>query len=250
MTVPPEDIRALVCDKYDGDSSVDTSADIARLEQGEPLAYVIGWIPFHGCRIGLSSHPLIPRAETEFWTEKLIAHLVERFGDTPFTLLDLCAGSGAIGIAVLKSLPNASVTFAELIDTHVPQIRENVHANDIDAERTRILVGDLFNAVPHERFDVIATNPPYVPSVRTLDASVIDHEPAEALFSGSDGLLHIQRILEGSAAHLLPGGELWLECDIVHAEEVRALAITNGARSAAINDDQYGRPRYLVSYYP
>jgi len=250
MSISPEDIRALVRDKYDGDTSADIAADIARLSAGEPLAYVIGWIPFLGCRIHLASRPLIPRVETEYWSEKLIKHLEARFGDAPFTLLDLCAGSGAIGIAVLNALPNARVTFAELHEKHLPEIRENVERSGIDAGRGEIIKSDLFESLEGVRFDIIATNPPYVPSERELDASVCAYEPHEALYSGTDGLGHIRKIVSDAREHLLPSGELWLECDIAHAEEVRTLATAGGALRATINDDQYGRPRYLVSYYP
>src|SRR6266481_7254990 len=91
--IPREDIAALVRDKYGGiENAPELEADLARLASGEPLAYVIGWIPFLGVRVRLDSHPLIPRPETEWWTNELIAHLHERFDTRPFHLLDLCAG--------------------------------------------------------------------------------------------------------------------------------------------------------------
>ena len=93
MELSTEDYRALVRDKYDGDQHADLSADIARLAQGEPLAYVIGWQPFLGLSIDLSTRPLIPRPETEWWTELLIQELKKQFPSAPFTLLDLCSGS-------------------------------------------------------------------------------------------------------------------------------------------------------------
>jgi len=97
------EIGQLLRDKYGGDPKADLTQDIARLDAGEPLAYVIGWIPFLGLTIRLDSHPLIPRPETEWWTEELIAHLKDLFGDTPFRLLDMCAGSGAIGFKCFKA---------------------------------------------------------------------------------------------------------------------------------------------------
>src|SRR4051812_44190308 len=111
-----EDIAALIRDKYQGnDRDERFDADCARLAEGEPLDYVIGWIPFLDLRIRLDSHPLIPRPETEWWTNELIAHLHERFGDSAFAFLDLRAGSGAIGLSVLSTFPNAEVSFAELV---------------------------------------------------------------------------------------------------------------------------------------
>ena len=250
MPVSPEDIRALIQDKYDGNEHADIADDLKRLESGEPLAYVIGWLPFLGVRIDLSSRPLVPRPETEHWTEALITHLKDRFNGMPFTLLDLCAGSGAIGLAVLKALPNAHVTFAELEEKHTDGIRRSAADADIDSGRFEIRTGDLFAAVGDSTFDVIATNPPYIPSARDLPHSVIGYEPREALYSGEDGMLLIRRILSEAPAHLHQGGELWLECDISHSDEVLLLAKASGTLQATINLDQYGRPRTLVSYYP
>ena len=83
MSIPPDpqEIKLLRRDKYNGNEEIDITADIQRLAFGEPLAYVIGWIPFLGLTIGLGSMPLIPRSETEWWTEKLIEHLRYRFGE-------------------------------------------------------------------------------------------------------------------------------------------------------------------------
>jgi len=249
MDVPEEDVRSLIRDKYDG-KDADLAGDIARLAAGEPLAYVIGWVPFYGLRIDLDTRPLIPRPETEYWTEKLIAHLRQRFGDTSFTLLDLCAGSGAIGLAVLKELPNAHVTFVELDSAHASLIGNNITLNGLDSARADIRSGDLFAPVAGMQFDVIATNPPYVPTLRTLPESVGAHEPHGALFSGPDGLSLIRRIATEARNHLTEGGEVWLECDISHVTEAGTLMRADGATRCAINEDQYGRPRTVVSYYP
>lgn len=243
------DQEHLIRDKYHGDRAADLTEDLARLAAGEPLAYVIGWVPFLGRRIMLGSKPLIPRPETEWWAEMLVAHLRTRFGDEPFTLLDLCAGSGAIGIAVLAALPHARVSFGELVPEHARQIRANLRENGIDEGRACVRESDLFDAFD-ERFDVIAVNPPYIPNGRTLDTSVTLYEPVEALFSGADGLDLIRRIANEAAMHLYPGGALWMECDIENVEEARALLAAGGAVQADIRTDPYGRPRIVVADYP
>lgn len=241
----------LLRDKYDGDAAVDLTRDLARLEAGEPLAYVIGWVPFMGLRIALDSRPLIPRPETESWTEDLIAHLTKRFGNEPFTLLDLCAGSGAIGLSVLARFPGARVRFGEVVSEHCAQIRRNIELNGLDAARATVHESDLFGAFPaDQRFDVIATNPPYVPAARTLERSVIGFEPREALFAGSDGLSLIRRIAEEAEDRLEEGGELWMECDIDNIDEAKELLLSGGAAQAEIRTDPYGRPRVCVGYYP
>lgn len=241
--------EALIRDKYQGDRSADLSADLARLEAGEPLAYVIGWIPFLGLRIDLTSHPLIPRPETEYWTEVLIERLKKRFGDTPFSFLDLCAGSGAIGLAVLKALPNAHVGFGELELAHTQLILKNIEMNGLDQSRAVIRRGNLFAPFFDEEFDVIATNPPYVPSERVLDESVTAYEPAGALYAGPRGLDLITRIAREAPRHLAEDGELWMECDIENIETAQSLVLEGGASRVDIRTDQYGRPRTLVGYY-
>lgn len=236
-------------DKYANDQSVDISSDLARVQAGEPLAYVIGWIPFLGLRIHLDSHPLIPRPETEWWTEELLTHLAEQFDDTPFRLLDLCAGSGAIGLAVLARFPHAQVSFGEVDAAHTEQIAKNITLNNLDASRADIRTGDLFAPFTDTTFDIIVSNPPYIPESRTLDASVTNHEPALALFAGPDGLSLITRIATDALAHLRRPGELWIECDSTHTEKVRTLLETHGATEAVVRTDMYGRPRMVVGYY-
>ncbi|KND51031.1 MAG: release factor glutamine methyltransferase [Parcubacteria bacterium C7867-007] len=254
VEISRDDIALLVRDKYQGNSPEDAlAADIVRLVEGEPLAYVIGWIPFLSLRIRLDSHPLIPRPETEYWTNELITHLREKFGSRPFRILDLCAGSGAIGLAVLKEFPDAQVYFAELMPEHIAQIEINLKENGLDASRVDMCVSDLFDTFPSswtEPFDVIATNPPYIPEDRSLDASVTNYEPLEALFSGSTGLSLITRIAQEAPMRLTPEGELWIECDIENIGTAKTLIDAYGAQHSDIRSDQYGRPRFVVSYYP
>ncbi len=258
-TVRMTDLELLVRDKYEGDAAKVTEEDQTRLAAGEPLAYVIGWVPFLGMRIGLSSRPLIPRPETEWWTEQLIAHFKEKFGDAPFTLLDLCAGSGAIGLAVLKAFPQARVSFAELMPAHCAQIAENLERNGLDAARADIRTSDLFSSWPAKNgpqqdgcWDVIASNPPYIPESRavSLERSVMAYEPCEALFAGEDGLALIRRIAQDTPTRLSPTGELWLEADIENIEAAQELLASAGARKTAILTDPYDRPRTIVAYYP
>lgn len=246
-----QDEFLLARDKYEGDASKVTDEDRARLLAAEPLAYIIGWIPFFGLRIDLASRPLIPRPETEAWVEKLRTHLYERFGDLPFRFLDLCSGSGAIGLSILCAFPNAHVSFGELVPEHCEQIRKNLELNNLDASRADIRASDLFENFADERWDVIATNPPYIPEAREseLDESVTKYEPHEALFSGVDGLNLIKSIAHEAPAHLRAPGELWMECDIANIEAAKTLITEAGAGSSVIRNDQYGRPRLLVSYF-
>lgn len=262
-SIPREDIEALRREKYDGNPDADMSADIARLSGGEPLAYVIGNVPFLGVSVELFSHPLIPRPETEWWTEELINHINEKTiiknatiyssvsTDTKkeVRVLDLCAGSGAIGLALLKHCPNVQVSFGELMEEHEAVIRKSIEKNVLDAARADIRIGDLFAPFKGETFDIIATNPPYIPHTRELEQSVTQFEPSEALFSGINGLDLIRRIYTDISVYLNPRGEVWMECDISNIEKASELAIEGGASHTKIRTDQYHRPRLLVAYY-
>lgn len=169
--------------------------------------------------------------------------------------LDLCAGSGAIGCAALKRLPDAQVSFGEIDPAHEATIRTNIRENHLDLpaqpgeSRADIRIGDLFEPFADARFDVIAANPPYIPEGRTLDPSVTEHEPHRALFAGEDGLALIRRIADGLAEHLAPHGVAWIEVDCDHADAARALFAERGF-SATIRTDQYGVPRVIVVSFP
>lgn len=240
-----EELAQLRREKYDDNPYADMSADIERLKAGEPLAYVIGNQPFLGLSIGLASRPLIPRPETEWWAEELAAHIGER----PLQVLDVCAGSGAIGLALLDQCANAYISFGEKEEGHAAQIAQNLERNGLDASRATIASGDLFAPFAGKTFDIIAANPPYIPEPRELDESVTEYEPHEALFAGADGLDLIRRIAAEASLYMNEGGELWMECDIDNVEAAAALLEQGGAKSTQIRIDPYGRPRLAVAYY-
>ncbi|MBI4088664.1 peptide chain release factor N(5)-glutamine methyltransferase [Candidatus Kaiserbacteria bacterium] len=273
----------LLEEKYSGEKTRAYEKDKERLALGEPLAYVIGWQPFLGLKIYLDSRPLIPRPETEWWTEQLLksesperktgvrlgraarSAPVFRSGNEPLRFLDLCAGSGAIGCAALARLPaspelqrgepNAQVYFGEIDPAHEATILKNIRTNGLDESRAHVRIGDLFSAkggsasggelLSSMKFDIIAANPPYIPASRTLPQSVADFEPALALMAGIDGLAIIRRIAAELPRHLTTGGTAWIECDSAHVEAAQKLFGARGL-DAKIHNDQYDRPRFFV----
>ena len=237
------------------------------METDEPLAYVIGDQPFLGLKIYLDSRPLIPRPETEWWTEQLLSETARSFsvvglglaarsatengraGEQMFRFLDLCSGSGAIGCAALARLPNMQVYFGEIDPTHEATILKNIRENNLDESRSNIRIGNLFEPFDNMKFDIVAANPPYIPDDRELPTSVADHEPALALRSGTDGLDLIRRIAHSVRCHLTERGVLWCECDSEHSETACTLFKEQGF-SAEIRNDQYGVPRNIVVSFP
>lgn len=233
--------RWLLEEKYGGVRSEAFEADLRRLASGEPAAYVIGWQPFFGIKIHLDSRPLIPRPETEWWTERLLSKCAQR----AIRFLDLCTGSGAIGCAALAQLPHARVYFGEIDARHQSTIKKNISENNLDSSRADIRIGNLFAPFDTLQFDVIAVNPPYIPLKRDLPKSVREYEPALALFGGKDGLMVIRKIAKELARRLAKGGEAWIECDDAHAERALILIRREGL-TADILKDQYGKKRVIV----
>ena len=123
----------LLKEKYGGEKSEAFFTACQKLANGVPLAYLIGYIPFLNTKIYLDSHPLIPRPETEFWVEKVLAVIYQRAA--PINVLDLCAGSGCIGVAVAKNYLLTQVDFVEIENKHIPTIETNCRENQIPKDR-------------------------------------------------------------------------------------------------------------------
>ncbi len=237
--------RWVLDEKYGGTPNPGFEEDRHRLAAGEPVAYVIGHTPFLGLTIRLDSHPLIPRSETEWWTERMLKAVRDEWGASKIRFLDLCSGSGAIGCAALARLPQADVHFGELDGAHEATIRANIRENGLDGSRAHVGIGDLFEPFPKLRFEVIASNPPYIPAHRVLDPSVADFEPPAALFAGNDGLAILRRIARELPEHLSPDGQAWIECDHANAKNARALFESEGF-ATELSPDQHGILRLLV----
>lgn len=254
----------LLKEKYQGVESEAFQADCTRLEAGVPLAHLIGSVPFLDCTIHLDSHPLIPRPETEYWVEHAIETIksqsrrqdlllnTEGGPASSLKILDLCAGSGAIGVAVAKAEPTAHVTFAELDPAHIPTIEKNILSNlsinrKVGENEIKIISGNLFeNVPPGQKFDFILTNPPYIDAAaNTVDSNVVEHEPHLALFGGDSGMEIIARIIAEAPHYLTPIGQLWIEHEPAQVEEMTALALEHGF-SIITHPDQYGVPRFSV----
>jgi release factor glutamine methyltransferase len=235
----------LLEEKYHGEKSQAFFADCKRLALGEPLAYLIGWSNFLGCKITLNSHPLIPRVETEFWVENAIAAIKATNHKAPI-VLDLCAGSGCIGVSVAKAIPNSQVDFSEIDQNHLPTILNNLKENEIAVSRSKIAHTNLFEAFAGTKYDFILSNPPYINAeLNRTDDSVVKHEPYISLFGGKDGMEIITKIIESAPQYLNPGGQLWIEHEPEQSAKIKELGNYNSF-STTTHKDQYGVERYSV----
>ncbi len=233
----------LLNEKYNGEKTEDFFADCARLTAGEPLAYIIGHIPFLDTTIFLDSHPLIPRTETEFWVERALEDI--RTHTPRPRVLDLCAGSGCIGVAVLTHIETSHVDFAEIDTRHHGTILRNISENAIPVTRANVYGGDLFERIT-EQYDFILSNPPYIdPALDRTEQSVTDFEPDIALYGGTKGLAIIAGIITDAPHHLAPGGILYIEHEPEQSEAITHMGELSGLR-VATHRDQYNIPRYTV----
>ncbi|MBI2121594.1 MAG: HemK family protein methyltransferase [Candidatus Sungbacteria bacterium] len=236
----------LLRDKYPGHFTGNFFYDMCRIKMGEPIDYVIGWIPFLGCRIDLSLKPFIPRSETEYWVKQAIDGINLRFGGKPLRMLDIFAGSGCIGIAALKHLSNIWLDFVEKNEQYIPQIQKNLVLNHIDSTRTNVIQSDIFENI-HGNYDVIFANPPYVPLARrsTVAHSVCEYEPLTAVFGGTDGLDVIRRFLREARLYLNPEGIIWMEFDSPEKDKINQLVEESGYSRCEFLRDQFGEWRTL-----
>lgn len=191
-------------------------AFLLRRESREPLQYILQEQSFMGFSFRTDKRALIPRNDTEAVCEETLRHIRGKM-----QVLDLCTGTGALGIAIKKLRPGCSVTLSDLSVDALSLAKENALRLQADV---RILQGDLFVPVSGERFHVIVSNPPYIPQglQGTLQKEV-EKEPAMALFAGEDGLSFYRRIAGEAPLHLNEKGVLVLECGDDQAAAVAAL---------------------------
>src|SRR3989344_4016913 len=165
-----KEINWLLKEKYHGKPNTAFYKDIERLKKGEPLGYVIGFTDFLGCKIDVSKKPLIPRPETEFWTQGAIEKIYSdsrSFGNRSIRVLDIFAGSGCIGISIMRQIKGLHVTFAEKAEKLIKQIKTNCKLNNIPKTQYKVIQSDIFLNVKG-RFDYIFANPPYIPKNRKI----------------------------------------------------------------------------------
>ncbi len=233
-----KEINWIIKEKYKGKENKETKKDLKRLKKGEPVDYIIGFVDFLNSKIDLSLKPLIPRQETEFWTEKII----KKIGSKKAYCLDLFSGSGCIGVSILKNTKNTKVDFAEIDKNLLKQIDINLKINKINKKRYKIFYSNVFSGVKN-KYDYIFANPPYISKKRInkVQKSVINFEPKKALFGGENGLKYINIFLKDVNKYLKKEGVIYLEFDSSQKNKIEKIE-----KSAKFYKDQYGKWRYLI----
>lgn len=236
-----------------GDDPVDAAvrdrfeALVDRRLAGEPVAYLTGRRGFWRFDLRVSPDTLIPRPETERLVELALEHLPV---DRALRLLDLGTGTGAIALALAAERPKARVVAVERIAGAAAVARRNAEALGLSA-RVHVREGDWFDPVAGERFDLVASNPPYIEDGDPhLGQGDLRFEPRTSLASGTDGLDDLRRIAVAAPAHLLPGGMLLVEHGWRQGEAVRALFAAAGFVDVATACDLEDRERITLGRWP
>jgi len=222
-----------------------TWALVDRHLAGEPVAYLIGEWEFFGLPLDISPDVLIPRPDTEVLAEQAIAYC-RTLGEC--RVLDLCAGSGCVGLAVAANVPNARAVLGELSEGALKICRQNIRRNGLTGRVISMQVDALSKPSPNlGEFQCIVCNPPYIPhgDIAGLDVSVRDYEPHLALDGGEDGLEFYCAITQLWRDALTPGGRIYFEVGIGQADMVLRIMRAVGFGDIQIVKDLHGIPRVV-----
>jgi release factor glutamine methyltransferase len=222
------------------------SAHLERRLAGEPMQYILGETEFYGLPFRVTPDVLIPRPETEHTVEKVL-DFAARFPNP--RIVDIGTGSGAIAVALAHKLPQAVFTAIDISAPALAVAAENAKRNGV---AIRFLEGDLLAPVAGERFDLVVSNPPYVPESdrETISVEVRDHEPGVALFAGCDGMDVYRRLIPSAFAALAPGGFVAMEIGFGQAEAIGGMLAGSGFCEIEFIPDLQGIPRVACGQKP
>ena len=223
---------------------------LKRLLAGEPIAYILGQWEFYGLPMMVSPKVLIPRDDTCAVAELAIKQAL--FLDKDPRILDLCCGSGCIGLAVASRVKDAKVTLADVSQDALSVAKENASLNKLTGRVRCVQADALRPAFPFlGKFDLIVSNPPYITAkeMQELPVSVKDYEPHLALYGGEDGLDFYRAIAENFAPALKPGGFLCFEFGMGQGDDVCRILRDNGYTILERTRDYNDRERAVLAQY-
>ena len=220
-----------------------------------PLAQILGRQSFYGLDFFVNEDVLIPRADTECLVDLVLEDYAElaKQGEKTYAekrILDLCTGSGCIGISVAKHLPYQELLLVDLSEKALAVAKKNAEKHL--GGNVRLLQSDLLTEVQEKRFSLLLSNPPYIVSkvIPDLEREVSEYEPKMALDGGEDGLLFYRRISKEAKAVLLPGARLYLEIGYDQGESVKDIFQKEGYEAVEVFPDLAGNPRVVRGIFP
>ena len=223
---------------------------VSRLLKGEPLAYVLGEWEFYGLKIHVTPDVLIPRDDTCAVAQLAIGQAL--FLPEIPRILDLCTGSGCIGLAIASRIKDARVTLADVSRDALAVAKKNITRHKLSARVSCVQADALQPASSFlGKFDMIVSNPPYIPSgeMPDLDSSVKDYEPHLALDGGNDGLDFYRAIVKNYTSALKPGGFLCFEFGMGQGDDVCDILVKNGYTVLERVQDFNERERAVLAQY-
>jgi release factor glutamine methyltransferase len=220
----------------------------------EPVQYIIGSTSFMGLHFAVDSRVLIPRPETETLIEQTMLLCQHYSSDMPIHVLEVGTGSGNIAVSIAKYIKHAHVTAIDISKEALIVAEENARMNSVDSQIQFLLI-DVFDRMEdafQKKFDLIVSNPPYIPKDEwaQLQAEVRDFEPSVALTDGKDGFEFYHRLIGIIAELLKPGGGIMLEVGFNQAEKVARELKNAGMNQLQITNDLQGVPRVVSGRWP
>jgi len=228
-----DEVRTTAAEAFD--------ALVSRRLSGEPVQYITGSAEFFGLPFSVAPGVLIPRPETELLVEEVL-RLANQIQQP--RIADIGTGSGIIAIALAHALPHARITAVDLSKQALTIAGKNALQNQV-TNRITFVEGDLFAPLAGLSFDIIASNPPYVPEADrdSLSVEVREYEPEGALFAGEDGLSIYKRLIPEAREYLAPGGWLIMEIGYGQQPAIETILLVDGYREVYFVPDYQGIPR-------
>lgn len=219
---------------------------VKKRAQHVPIAYIIGEREFMGLPFKVTKDTLIPRPDTEILVENVLNNVDK---DKEIEIVDIGTGSGAIILSLLVNLPKAQGKTVDISSKAIEVAKENAVNLQVN-DRCEFFVGDLFAPLNDNKFDVIVSNPPYIPQkdIATLEDDVKEYEPVSALTDGGDGLSYYRRLLSEGKAYIKENGFIALEIGIYQSNDVKQIAMDNGWKNIKIIKDYAGIDRVVLAW--
>ena len=219
---------------------------VEKVAKGIPVQYITGKQEFMKLSFLVNEHVLIPRPDTEILVEEVMK-IANKIGNTK--ILDLGTGSGAIAVSLAKYVPDCYVYAADISEEALQVAIQNSMQNDIAEDKIEFIESDLFDEMENHKFDIIVSNPPYIPTeeIKLLEKEV-QQEPISALDGGKDGLIFYRAIIEQASKHLYRSGYICLEIGYNQKTEVEKLLKEDGSyTNIHTKKDLYGNDRVVIA---
>lgn len=235
--------RSVFLESFSLDQKKKIEAALEENRLGKPWEYILGKVDFYGCSISVDERVLIPRQETEILVDEIVKDDREKI-----VFLDLCTGSGAIGIAVKKRKPSWEVVISDLSKGALDLALSNCQMNHVDIE---VLQGDFLKPFVSRKADCVACNPPYISESEylALDPSVKDYEPKLALVASSNGFFFYEKLSLELPFHLNPGATVFMEIGASQGDGVKNLFSSSVWSEVKVMKDFSGLDRIVTARF-